>query len=253
MKLKTSDGFSLDAVFNRVEKSKWVIILSHGVTSNKVEEVVLSALEKKLNEGGFSTLRFDYRAHGKSSGNSIEDFSISGELIDLETIIFFLKKEGFEKIGLVGVSFGGGVGAEFAGRHPDVINKLCLVSPVIDSSLVMHGTSDWCKKYFSNYEAKLSSKGYIVAGSSGFKFGPKAIKEMLTYTPHISLTHYPGPVLLVHGTADEIVNLADVQKVLKTVSVPHLRVELIKDGDHAFHKQPYQKIAVEKILSFFTV
>jgi len=101
MKLKTPDGFSLDAVFNRVEESEQVIILSHGVTTNKVDEVILLALENKFNEGGFSTLRFDYRAHGKSSGNSVEDFSISGELIDLETVISFLKKEGFEKIGLL--------------------------------------------------------------------------------------------------------------------------------------------------------
>jgi len=95
------------------------------------------------------------------------------------------------------------------------------------------------------------TQGYIVAGSSGFKFGPKAIKEILTYTPHITLTHYPGPVLLVHGTADETVRLTDVQKVLKTVTVPNLHVELIKDGDHAFHEQPYQEIAVEKVFTFF--
>ena len=58
----------------------------HGITINKDDEGMFNESEPKLNELGFSTIRFDFRAHGKSTGDSIEDFNISGELIDLETI-----------------------------------------------------------------------------------------------------------------------------------------------------------------------
>src|SRR3972149_5648941 len=106
MKIKTRDGFLLDAVFNDVRGSDKGIIFAHGITVNKDDEGVFNRSELKLNELGFSTIRFDFRAHGKSTGNSIKDFYISGELIDLETIFRFMKDNGIQEINLAGASFG---------------------------------------------------------------------------------------------------------------------------------------------------
>jgi len=77
IKIKTPDDFSLDATFIKVEKSTKIIIFAHGMTVDKDDEGIFVRAEKELNRLEFSTLRFDFRAHGKSQGNSITDFTIS--------------------------------------------------------------------------------------------------------------------------------------------------------------------------------
>ncbi|MEX2028334.1 MAG: alpha/beta fold hydrolase [Candidatus Curtissbacteria bacterium] len=81
VKIKTPDGFVLDGVFNKVSPKG--IIFCHGTTMNKDRESIFTRVEPLLNERGFSTLRFDFRGHGKSSGDPTGDFTISGEITDL--------------------------------------------------------------------------------------------------------------------------------------------------------------------------
>ena len=84
MKIKTKDNFELDVLYNKIEKAKGVIVFAHGMTVNKDDEGIFVRADKELQKLGFSTLRFDFRAHGKSQGESVTDFTISNELKDLD-------------------------------------------------------------------------------------------------------------------------------------------------------------------------
>ena len=79
------------------------------MTVHKDDEPVFTKGEQDLQNRGFSTISFDFRGHGKSSGDSAVDFSIAGELVDLETIHTFGQNEGYTSIGLAGASFGGSI------------------------------------------------------------------------------------------------------------------------------------------------
>ncbi len=117
IKLTTSDNFQLDADFHPGTNGKGVIF-AHGMTVPRQDEEPFLIAAEKLNKLGFSTLLFDFRAHGKSQGDPKKDFTISNELIDLQSALEYMqshllasKGDAFQAwIGLAGASFGGGHG-----------------------------------------------------------------------------------------------------------------------------------------------
>jgi uncharacterized protein len=252
MKIKTKDGFLLDAVFNKIEGSKKGIIFAHGITVDKNDEGMFNRSEPKLKEQGFSTIRFDFRAHGKSTGNSATDFNISGELIDLETIVQFLKDNGITEIHLAGASFGGGICSLYAGKHFDQINTMLLVNPVLDfEKTFLRPTTAWAKKYFQNRLSKIEIDGIAEIGSRNYKVGKKFYKELTTYKPYKELTKYNSPILVIHGDKDTKVSCHATVETVKSLSNRKIRFEIIKGSEHGFHKEPYETQVVDLIVGFY--
>jgi len=63
-------------------------------------------LEEILNRRKFSTFRFDFFGHGESAGE-FADMTISETVDDVRSAVLFLKSSGYDRMGLVGSSFGG--------------------------------------------------------------------------------------------------------------------------------------------------
>ena len=106
-----------------------VIVLVHGLST---PHFVFEQNTKALVGAGFRVLRFDHFGRGWSERPSARydaDFYDS-ELLEL------LDKLGLkEPVGLVGLSMGGLISAEFAARHPERISKLFLLAPAgLDTS-----------------------------------------------------------------------------------------------------------------------
>lgn len=253
MKIKTIDGFILDAAFNGVPGSSKGVVFAHGMTVDKDDEGIFVRAETILNEMGFSTLRFDFRAHGKSSGNSITDFTISGELRDLETVISFMKKQRIRWIGLAGASFGGGIAALYASKNPKDIQVLFLANPAIDFEKgFLNPTARWAMKEFANVYSRIRHKGFIEVASRKFKVGKKLFDEMKLYNPCEALQKYSGRLLIVHGDKDSKVDYQDVVECYEKLNNPHKSSEIIKGSEHGFHNEPYETLVVEKIVNFFS-
>ena len=238
-------------VFN-ASNTKKGIIFAHGMTVNKVDEGVFVRADQILNELGFSTIRFDFRGHGESDGDSIKDFTISNELIDLESIYSFLKSEGAERIGLAGASFGGGIAALFSTKHPD-INKLLLVNPVLDyKKCFLNPTTLWAKEHFFNVFERIDKDGYISIGSRKFKVGRELFEEMYEFRPCEALQDYKNPPFVVHGDNDSKVAVEDVKDCFSGLKNPYKKLEIVKGSEHGFHEEPYQSIVTDMIVEFFS-
>ena len=252
MRIKTKDGFLLDAVFNKIEGSKKGIIFAHGITVNKNDEGFFNRAEVKSNDLGFSTIRFDFRAHGKSSGDSVSDFNISGELIDLETIVQFMKDEGIRDLNLAGASFGGGISALFAGRNVSQIKSLLLVNPVLDfEKTFLKPTTPWAKKYFENSLKQTEKGGFAEIGSRKYKVGKKFLDELKTYKPYKELDRYRNPLLMIHGDKDTKVPCQVTIDVFKSLANKNKRIEIIKGSEYGFHEEPFETRVVNLIVDFF--
>jgi len=252
MKIKTPDGFTLDAVFNEVPHSSKGVVFAHGMTVDKDDESIFVRAEPRLNKLGFSTLRFDFRAHGKSSGNSITDFTISGELKDLAAIISFMEEQGLKWIGLAGASFGGGIAALYASKNPQLIRALLLANPAVDFEKgFLNPTTRWAMKHFANLYSRIKHKGFIEVASRKFKMGKKLFDEMKLYNPCKALQTYKGKLLIIHGDKDTKVAYQDVVECYEKLNNPTKRLEIIKGSEHGFHKEPYETQVVEKIADFF--
>lgn len=241
--LKTPDGFALDALYRKGTNGIG-IVFCHGLRWYKEGEEPFMVSSEKLNELGFSTLLFDFRGHGKSSGESGKDFTISGQLADIDTAILFLKEQGVKTIYLAGASFGAGAAVLYAVKHHE-ITKLLLSNPSLDYDRTI-------TKHFSNQLHLLETQGYIEAGSRKFKLGKKLFDELQQYAPYKELEKYIGDLLIVHGDSDKRIAHQGVVEIFEKLTNPNKKFSLVIGADHGFHEEPFTSQVAEKIVAFFT-
>ena len=250
--IRTEDGFNLDAVISAPQNARKIVIMIHGLSADKDTEPVFMDLEKRLNAVGIATLRFSSRAHGASSGNPVNDYTISGQLKDLEAVVSYAQNAHYTWIGLVGASFGGGAAALYAGAHADIINALCLVNPVLDyDTAFLNPTTQWGKDTFHDYAERLKKDGHIKVGWRKYMMGPVVFDEMKEYTPAEALQSYYNRLFIVHGSDDEIVAVKDVYDIFINLETDSKIMESIPGGTHGFKEEDTRKEAVELIEDFF--
>lgn len=94
---------------------------------NMNNQVVMCAVKAYL-RAGWSTLRFNFRGTGRSSGRFEEGV---GEQRDLQAAVTYLEKAGYHHIDLVGYSFGSAVIAGWSAQHPGHAHRLVFLSPPV--------------------------------------------------------------------------------------------------------------------------
>lgn len=250
--ITSKDGVELDAIYTEIDNSHKAVLFAHGMTSSKDLELVNIETEKRLNAAGITTLRFDFRAHGNSPGDSVKDFTVSGSLYDLEGVVSFVKEKQYSWVGLVGCSFGGGIASLFSGAHADLVQALCLVNPVLDyEETFLAPSTPWAKKYFTNAQQRLEKDGFIEIGSRNYKIGLNLLEDMKEYSPYEMLEKYYGPLLILQGTNDQILNHQDIYTQFINLESDNKRIEIINGAEHGLNTEPYTQEAAELMADFF--
>ena len=124
--LKTSDGWTLSALYRPARKHGTVLILAHGVAASKGE---WAGFAQRLSEKGVGTLAFDLRGHGDSKlgpkgPRDYTDFDATGEWPraagDFDAAAEWLKSRGVadNKIALGGASIGANLASVAAAGKP---------------------------------------------------------------------------------------------------------------------------------------
>jgi hypothetical protein len=239
-------------VFNEVPGSDKAVVFAHGMTVGQDDEQIFVEAEKKMNELGFSTLRFDFRGHGKSSGNSMTDFTVSGELTDLETVIDFVRLKGVRWLGLAGASFGGSIVALYAGKYPNNIQALFLANPVLNYEKdFLFPTTSWVKKYFTRLLERIDRDGFIAVGSRKFKVGRALFEEMKFFHPEEELVKYENRLMMVHGDQDTYVSCKNTVDCFTSLSNNNKKLAIITGANHGFHDIPFRTQVSKIIVNFF--
>jgi pimeloyl-ACP methyl ester carboxylesterase len=104
-------------------------LLCHGFLSSK-NSATNRTLTRLLNERGLATFRFDFFGQGDSDG-PFEEITTTLALHQTETALDLVSARGYDRIGLVGLSFGGLVAILTAAQRRD-IGCLALKCPVVD-------------------------------------------------------------------------------------------------------------------------
>ena len=197
------DGLNLHGLLEGTEtlENETVAILLHGFKDDLGydETKLLPMLAKKLNQAGLPTLRVDFDGCGKSDG-SFADMTVLGELLDGMKIIEFARNQIKAKhIYLVGHSQGGVVSSMLAAYYRDVIEKLVLLAPAATLK------EDALK---GNCQGSSFDPNHIPASVdvSGFTVGGNYFRTAQLLPIYDTAKHYDGPVLLIHGTADQVVS-----------------------------------------------
>lgn len=231
--IQTSDGLLLDGLFERPESvSSSCVILCHGLTFDKEENGVFTKLAAKIADEGFHTFRFDFRGCGQSDGDSI-DFTISGSLTDLESVVTHLKFLGYDSFIILAASFSGGCTSFYSSGNPIELKGLILWNALIDYEEKINPTTEWNKKAWGKAVLDSVEKHGYIERSSGFRLGKKLIDEIYTLKPWQALLKYDGPVIFIHGTADPLVPYSYSKKYADEMD--NAQLVSIEDAGHGFH------------------
>lgn len=220
-KFKNKKGLTLSAIYEEQDKSAPVVILCHGFGSSKDSESTTS-LSRKLLNAGLSVYRFDFSGAGEAEG-TIKDRTPLQGLDDLKVAVKNLGKENFA---ICGSSYGGWVSIAYAKENP--ILALGLKCPV----------SSWAPE-----DQPTGQSNEILEDIPG-------VKEVENYDLYSGAKDISAAVLIVHGSVDDVVPLAQSQKLLKSLSSKEKKLEIIPGAGHVMRGN-YLEEANDKLSKFF--
>jgi uncharacterized protein len=218
-----------------------VVIICHGHSSNK-DRPNYTNLAMRLNDNGFDTFRFDFYGHGESEGE-FANATPSEVMDDVLQAIKFMKEKGYQKIALVGSSFGG-LACILAAAEAKDIFALVLKSPVSNYAELF---------YTERFEAK--RKEWEKRGWLPYPEYPDRLKlNYIFYTDAVKRDGYvvapyiKVPTLIVHGDLDVDVPIAQSQKLVKLI--PRGELKIIHGADHRYTNDDHAHQMTETIIEF---
>lgn len=239
--LRTLDGLHLVGTIvtpDRPPASAALLVHGGGVT--REEGGFFTRLAIGLAESGIASLRYDLRGHGESDGRP-EESSLAAHLNDIRTALDQLRTAtGVSTAHLLGTSFGGGLTAYYAAKHPDGLNRLVLLNPQLNyKNRYIEQKPYWVDDVLSEEKtAELERQGYL-DHSPTVKHSRAFLNEVFWIRPNQVIGEITVPTLLVHGTEDTFVPVETSRQAAQELRVTHRLIE-IEGAQHGFavHDDP---------------
>lgn len=190
-----------------------IVIILHGFHGQRHEmpvvgtdEALFQRTARVLAEQGYASLRIDFRGSGESDGEWI-DTTCSGQISDALAAVDYvsgLERLDPNRIGILGISHGGLVGASTAGRDRRIASVVLwapLANPpatfanLFGADTVTAGLTGAVDDLFTT---SLPWGSVITLKGSFFR-------DLYTVDPVAEITAYEGPLLVVVGKNDTIV------------------------------------------------
>ncbi len=240
-----------------------VIVLTHGFST---PNFIYQQNVAPLTAAGFRVLRFDHFGRGWSDRPRMK---YNTEFYDRELVELLDGLGITEPVGLVGLSMGGLIAAEFTARHPERVRKLFLFVPAgLDTQgasglagaiLRTPGLGDWFWRMNSRkillkdpqYDESALAPENRLAGDVTIQFEYRGYSEALLST----LRHFPMsdrdetferlgatgvPVMSVYGGADGTVLVSSADK-LRAI-LPDADVRVLEGGEHGLNYQRHADV-----------
>lgn len=218
--IQNPSGDTIDYTFHDgAEGARDLLIIGHGVTGNKDRPFVIGLAEAVAAEG-MPVLRFSFAGNGDSGGR-FSDCTISKEVDDLKAVISAAYENGY-RITYAGHSMGGAVGV-LAAAGDDRISYLISLAGMVNTEAF----------YEREFGEETPDEGCMWEEpdcplSKIFMEDMQAIKSTAPKASGVKV-----PWLLIHGTADDVVPIADSQEIFALANEPKKMVE-IPNANHVF-------------------
>ena len=208
-----------------------VAIVSHGFLMWRDTVRDYTRLLAKL---GYAAYCFDF-CGGSIPGKSTSDgknteMSALTEVADLEAVIAYARSLPYngDELLLMGASQGGFVSALTAAKAENKVTKLALFYP----AFCIPDDARAGKMLFTRFDPENIPE---VINCGPITLGRCYPADVIGMEPWKEVTPYAGPVLIVHGTKDMIVNPAYAQKAYEAYGPDRATLHIIEDGEHGFH------------------
>ena len=226
------DGIRLSAVLERPDAGRCpLVIVLHGFTSNKDKPHTLAACEA-MREAGFATLRFDLYGHGESGG-AFKDHTLHKWISNTLTVLDYARSLDFvTDIYLSGHSQGGLMAALVGGMAPDLVKGLILRAPAF---MIPRCAREGNMLGRSFDPLRIPDEIDVI---KGLTLSGHYIRVAQTVRAEEAIDRFPGPVLILHGDADDVVPLDEARAAAERYRQCHLAV--IPGETHHFDRAPEQ-------------
>lgn len=230
---------------------RWpLLIVCHGFIGSRigVDRLFVEAA-RDFSDKGFLVLRFDYGGCGESTGDygaggidvmidqtrSVLDYALSMDCVDLSRVI------------LLGHSLGGATALLTAAKDHRV-------KTLVLWSAVAYPHSDIVRIVGKSEYEKLESDGYI--DHFGYSLTRRFFESLSRHQPYEQLRRFKGDVLVVHGTADDIVPVDYAplyQKIFWIRQEGQCDLELIFQADHTYSSQAFKEQLFHKTYDWLSL
>jgi pimeloyl-ACP methyl ester carboxylesterase len=209
------------------EPTTRLAVLCHGFLSSK-NSTTNKTLTRLLNGQGLATFRFDFFGQGESDG-PFEEITTTLAVHQAETALDLVVARGYDRIGLVGSSFGGLVATLTASQRRDIA-CLALKCPVVDFAEELRLT--FGPEELAQWHAT-DTVPNIMGGPDRIHLRYDFYEDCLRQIAYGPAERITVPTLIVQGEQDECVPLHQSRRLYDTLRGLK-RLDLLPEADHQF-------------------
>lgn len=235
--------------FRQAGENQPIAIVCHGFMAN---HKMVAHFARRLASWGYAAYCFDFCggcvAGGKSKGKTTE-MSVLTEVEDLEAVLAYAKALPYTAAQgtlLMGCSQGGLVCALTAAKRGAEIEQLALLYP----ALCIPDDARAGKMMFARFDPQNVPK---TLWCGPMHLGRRYVTDVLDMDPYREIAPYPGDVLIVHGTDDQLVNIRYSRRAKDVYDARSgargCRLVCIEGATHMFSKEEDEK-ALDAIREF---
>jgi len=238
---------TLTLPYRRSPAKGWpAVLMCHGFTGNRMEaHFMFVKASRQLAAHGIASLRFDFQGSGESSGR-FEDMTILTEVADaLAAWEYLLNRPETdpERQGIIGLSLGGGVTSLLTGGlHAEERPPRCcaLWSAVGDLAVI------WEERFKQLGMLKRALMRFPIAVGA-FRIGERFFKEMKEAPRPVDAMAAAGdvPVLVIHGSKDEVVPVSQARDYLKKCGKKRARLMILHGADHVYNRPDWERKVID--------
>ena len=226
---------------------QYSLIICHGFRGSKEGGGRAINLAKKAQHLGFTTLCFDFSGTGESQGE-FASITLGKQVDDLKSAVDFLFGRTLQPIILLGRSFGGTTAIIQASQDNRIKGLLTWAAPCLLEETFR-------KILLDKYQLLLQGCWVeIDDGYSTFSLKPNLVKEFSQYNILQQAAKIaPRPFLILHGEADETVDVRQASLLYQAAEEPK-EVYLLEGANHQFlnHQEEIQGISLNWLQKYFS-
>ncbi len=217
------------------------VVLGHCFTCTR-HTGILRELGARLMASGFHVLRFDFSGNGQSEGAFIES-SYSKYIVEMGIAADFMRANGVSWLGLAGHSMGAAISV-LAAKKIKGVQAVCTIAGRLTSTKNARILSD-------AQRLQLEETGRVSFVSRGrrLELDRRFLTDLLSHDMPQTVASFDMPLLIVHGTLDEIVPVDQAQKAHETCAFS--RLLLVPGADHFFTGPDCREQVAQQIATWF--
>lgn len=237
VQFSSRDGIATSGFFIPAKKAKGTILVLHGYGTNKSDVLTFAEM---FYDHGYSTLFFDFRAHGKTPGACTLGYLETRDLDGAVTYLSGRSDVDKSKIGVLGCSMGAVVAIIGAAKNP------AIKAVVADSG-------------FYSFEKTVTRFAKLFYGLPKYPFVPPAIwfaqvragflaheADPMKYIGRIS----PRPIFIIGGAQDVRIPPENQQQLFSAAGEPK-QLWIVPEAHHLEARSLFPREYEKQVIEFF--